>query len=456
MKYENVDKWSFRYWILQHYVIPAYRVFYKKIYINNLKFINEGRPVIIAPNHQNALMDAMPFVCTSGYQPVFMARADIFKNSIIAFILRVMKIIPVFRIRDGYGNLKRNEGMFDLSADVLHNKRTPLVIMAEGNHGDKRTLRPLVKGIFRIAFKAQERYGKEKGVVIVPVGLDFSNYAKYRQKLLINYGEPIEVCEYFDLYSKDEAQGINAIKDRLAADMKKVMIHIEDDDYYNLSMNLRIICNDNVRENFCLGNNMYDSFKADKMIIAGVEEMKKTDIHTLNILKDRTEKYFEKLKHFRLCDRFFSKKKISIAGLFLKSVLLAAAFPLFVYGTVLNILPFIFPEMLIKKIKDKQFHSSVRYGAGLLLYLLFWIIIALIAFVTVEPLFAFIFIVSMPVSGLFALIYSSWLKKIIREIRFVILRMKKDNVFEEMFILRKEIIGIVMSNIRNTGYETHK
>ena len=35
-------------------------------------------------------------------------------------------------------------------------------------------------------------------IKIIPVGLEFSNYSRFRQVLTVVYGKPIEVSEFFD------------------------------------------------------------------------------------------------------------------------------------------------------------------------------------------------------------------------------------------------------------------
>jgi len=115
--------------------------------------------------------------------PVFLARADVFANKFLAGILRLLKILPVYRIRDGVGELAKNEAIFQETMEVLRRGKCPVCIMPEGNHGTKRKLRQLVKGIFRVAFQAQEAFGEQPGVVIVPVGIDYSNYYTFRSKL---------------------------------------------------------------------------------------------------------------------------------------------------------------------------------------------------------------------------------------------------------------------------------
>jgi 1-acyl-sn-glycerol-3-phosphate acyltransferase len=121
MKKNKIYKWSLFYEILRWFVRIAHRLFYSSVVVIGKENIPEGVPVIFAPNHQNALMDPLAIVCTLPDQVVFLARADIFSNKIARFFLRFLKILPVYRIRDGKENLDNNQYIFDLSVEVLKN-----------------------------------------------------------------------------------------------------------------------------------------------------------------------------------------------------------------------------------------------------------------------------------------------------------------------------------------------
>ena len=110
MKLGKVEKVSIRYTLLKIYGKLIHDVFfYKKVTYIGLENIPQDKPVLIAPNHQNALMDALAIIyAQKGKQPVFLARSDIFKNSFIAKMLFFLKILPVFRLRDGKEKLKMN------------------------------------------------------------------------------------------------------------------------------------------------------------------------------------------------------------------------------------------------------------------------------------------------------------------------------------------------------------
>ena len=224
-KYKNIHHFDLLYAILRPLVDFFFLNYYRKVEVRNRKVVTYDQPIIIAPNHQNALMDALAILFSDKGQPVFLARADIFKNKTTAAILHFLNIMPVYRIRDGVESLSQNDEIFMATLNILRDKHR-LCLMPEGNHGDKHRLRPLVKGIFRIAFMAQKDYGKNQGIRIIPVGIDYSEYEKFQQTLFVNYGQPIEVSEYFELWESNAALGINALKDRLAAELSKLMIDI--------------------------------------------------------------------------------------------------------------------------------------------------------------------------------------------------------------------------------------
>ncbi len=176
-------------------------VFYRRVIVLGRENINPDDHLIFAPNHQNALMDALAVLFTHKGQPIFLARSDIFRKKTIASILYFLKILPVYRIRDGFSSLKGNDEIFTKTIDVLRN-RNGLVILPEGDHAGFRRLRQLKKGICRVAFQSDEATGFNLNIKLIPVGLEFSNYSRFRQVLTVVYGKPVEVSEFHELYKK--------------------------------------------------------------------------------------------------------------------------------------------------------------------------------------------------------------------------------------------------------------
>ncbi len=91
--------------LLHRFISPTVEVqffhYYGKVEVYGKENIPGKAPVIFAPNHQNALMDALIVLFKAPHDVVFLARADIFRKKFLAFLLNSLKILPVFRQRNG-------------------------------------------------------------------------------------------------------------------------------------------------------------------------------------------------------------------------------------------------------------------------------------------------------------------------------------------------------------------
>ena len=239
----NIEKYSAGYALLKYTAgFWHNNVFYRKVIVLGRENINPDHHLIFAPNHQNALMDALAVLFTHKGQPIFLARADIFKKKTIAAILYFLKILPVYRIRDGFSSLKGNDEIFHKTVDILKNNNG-LVILPEGDHAGYRRLRQLKKGICRVAFQSDEATGFNLRIKIIPVGIEFSNYSRYRQVLTVVYGKPVEVSEYFNLYKESPEKALNELRARLSTEMKRNMVHIDSEEDYEAIDELRSMIN---------------------------------------------------------------------------------------------------------------------------------------------------------------------------------------------------------------------
>ena len=131
--------------------------------------------VIIGCNHTSALLDPLIILRAMNRATVFMTRADIFRKPFMQKIFTFLKMLPIFRIRDGYAAVKQNEEIIAKCGDVLQHG-FPLALFPEATHRPKHSLLPLSKGIFHIALEANKRIGHERPVYIVPMGLEYSRY----------------------------------------------------------------------------------------------------------------------------------------------------------------------------------------------------------------------------------------------------------------------------------------
>ncbi len=437
---KEIDEWALNYWLLQRYAKLCFRISYRNIEFINLENIPRNQPVLIAPNHQNALMDAMAFVTQTPFQHVFLARADIFKGKRLTSFLTYLNIMPIFRIRDGIENVKKNDAVFDKTTKVLHNRHNPLVIYPEGNHGDHRRLRPLVKGLFRIAFQAQENFGASPAVKIVPVGIDYGHYQHFRTTLLMQAGEPIEIGDFYNDYNSNPVAAINQLKDLYIERLRKLVIDIQTKEFYDLYMSMREIFNDNMRSILNIqGTSLYDKFRADKVMIDILDRELQSGIDEIRALDKMVADYRQALKNADLRDHIIKKKPDNLLVSILKSSLFIALSPVFLFGFINNYLPYWFTGTRVKNLKDPQFHSSFKYVVGMIAFPVWYLIIAGILGIFSVPFWLIIlYLVLLPVTGVFAFDYFIWFKKFRASLRFSFLRNKTK--MKSLVLSRKKII----------------
>ena len=87
-KPKKIQDYNRAYAFLRYYVDLVLKLSYRNIRYVNRERIPQDGAVIYAPNHTNALMDAMVVLGMDHRPKVFVARADIFRNPKIAKILK--------------------------------------------------------------------------------------------------------------------------------------------------------------------------------------------------------------------------------------------------------------------------------------------------------------------------------------------------------------------------------
>jgi len=429
---ETIEKKNIYYTLLKPYVDFITKIYFRTT-VNNFDKVPTDEIIIYAPNHQNALMDALAVLATVDTEPVFLARADIFKKKTIEKILTFLKILPIYRIRDGKESLKNNDAIFQKTIDVLKNKNG-LVLLPEGSHAGIRKLRPLKKGIFRIAFEAEEANDFKLDIKIVPVGLDWSHYSKFRSRLFVNYGEPISVSDYYEEYKNNAPRALYLLRERLEKELKRYMIHIENDEFYDMIDQLRYIyLPEMIRKKGLQWNKQPDMFNAQKEIIKNLETYIENNPSEAADLKEKTEKYISLLEKLNLRNWVIQKGSFNIFGILVQLLLSIIFLPLYIYGSIVNYLPYKLPVILTKKVKDPQFISSFRDVIGMLLFPIYYIILGIIShFIDVEWYYKLAFFVFSPITGLFAFQYYIAVKKLFAKIRYTIKKWFKNKDLQEL------------------------
>jgi 1-acyl-sn-glycerol-3-phosphate acyltransferase len=436
---ENIEKYSAGYALLK--AIAGFwhnKIFYRKVIVLGRENINPEHHLIFAPNHQNALMDALAVLFTQKGQLIFLARADIFKKKAIAAILYFLKILPVYRLRDGFSSLKGNDEIFLKTIDVLkHNNG--LVILPEGDHVGFRRLRQLKKGICRVAFQSDEATDFSLKIKIIPVGLEFTNYSRYRQVLTVVYGKPIEVSEYFELYKESPEKALNELRSKLFNEMKGNMVHIESEQEYDAIDELRAMINGRFSDDI-----KFPKLFRDRILI-----------NKLNLLRSSNPSLYERIcflslqvkkkaKELNTDYRLLEKKRHPRGWLIAGMLGIIISFPLFIYGNIFTLTFLEIPNLQIPKIRDPQFHSSIRYGISLLLALVLLPVFFILSVILFSSWWlGLLMFLSLPLSGLFAWNYYLQFRRILGGFRIRSYIKHNNKEFELLRKNHNELVNLV-------------
>jgi 1-acyl-sn-glycerol-3-phosphate acyltransferase len=191
--------------------------FYSDIRIEGEEKIPVGGPLLIAVNHQNALVDSL-IVGWLIHRPISMtAKATLADNPFIAILFRILHVVPLRRVSDETqrpngvpDDRSRNAGAFKEIMNLL-GRNGAVLIFPEGKSHNETGLEPLKTGLARLALQARDE-SAIKGLKILPLGLVFEDKGTPSTVVGAHVGQVIEMDSWPD---RDHAKLTEEIADRL-------------------------------------------------------------------------------------------------------------------------------------------------------------------------------------------------------------------------------------------------
>ena len=384
-KEKKVQDYDFMYDLLRYYVDIATKLSYRKIKFVGKEFIPKDGAIILAPNHTNALMDAMVILGMDHRPKVFVARADIFRNPKLAKVLTWLKIMPIMRMRDGFEEVKKNNETIERAVDVLRD-RVPFCIFPEGTHQAKFSSLPLAKGIFRIAFQAQELM-PDMPLYIVPVGIRYGSFFRFRSTARVQIGEPINIGNFIKEHSDlAPAEQMTIIRDELASRIQSSIFYIPDDEDYEAMYEIcaTVVKFQTKNCKFVVDGKrlrgMDAHFEANNRTIREVMRLKESNPEVAaELLKLGKEAYEERTA------KSISLKSVSAKHGFASRIMQLLFFilkmPYTIPASILTLPMVAVVKFLFTRIKDHAFRNSIRYVINLVMWPILMVIYSVLAYI---------------------------------------------------------------------------
>jgi len=193
-----------------------------------------------------------------------------------------------------------------------------------------------------------------------------------------------------------------------------------------------------------LSPSQIDFFRLSRTIVTAVHHFKARDPERVEQIWQRIQAYKALLAEYRVKDQtvhswpqsqplrqWLSRPGLGIVGL-----------PVFVYGAVVNALPYYVPRWFARKlIKKEADYATARFLSSIVLFPFSWGMETWLVWHFTDLRVAALFLASLPLSGLLAYHYLGGVARLRQELRFAWLTMTRNHTATRLLVERQEILN---------------
>lgn len=381
----------------------ALKIYFRKIYFTHRDRIPKGKPVIIAINHPTAFIEPCICACFLPMGLYFLVRGDLFKKPIFRKMLNILHMVPIYRMQEGKDQLVKNDATFDFCYEALKDMKT-VVILPEGRTIQEKRLRPIRKGLARIAFGTYEKHG-DIDLHIVPIGVNFTQADKFRTIAMLDVGEPLRLRDYYDMHQENPQKAIRHLTGLVKEALENHIVNIPSKDDDDLVEDFFTIYRNEQQEKiYPIISENRQPLEAEMSIADGVTNMSSSE---KNIWAMKLQQYFYKLKSNGLSDFGMQQPEMYNGR---NTCLLVLGFIPYIFGYWLNYPIFGFAKYVSDtKVKQLEFKAPVALAVGLGLSIL--LILILLLLLIFWSWWAGVIFLGLFFMGRFSLVYDEFREK---------------------------------------------
>jgi 1-acyl-sn-glycerol-3-phosphate acyltransferase len=197
------------------------RIFFREVEVVGAERIPRGAPLLVVANHVNSLVDPILVLGFSGVRPRFLAKSTLWPHPVVGPLLVLAGALPVYRHRDGV-DVTRNFETFARCHEHLGSGGTICLFPEGASHNLPHGL-PLKTGAARIALEACATH-VGLGLRIVPVGLTYEAKDRFRSRVLLRVGEPLDPAPELARYPAAGREAVRALTARIARALEDVTV----------------------------------------------------------------------------------------------------------------------------------------------------------------------------------------------------------------------------------------
>ncbi|KAJ7066940.1 glycerol-3-phosphate-1-acyltransferase [Mycena amicta] len=222
-----------------------------EVYVDGEEAVSQGTPLIITPCHHNELVDVAIIAATIPHRRLvsFWAKSTSFKHPVLGPILSSSGAIPVRRNPNKVDAATSNAALFSASTAALVRDQAAIGVFPEGTSYTEPAIAQVLSGAAWAALEyTRAQGGHGQPVMIIPVGIVYTDKAKYRSRAHVEYGLPIDMTKYvppslFEAYDEAaERAVVKAVMKDVDEQLHKMTINAPDwDTMYAARMTRNIL-----------------------------------------------------------------------------------------------------------------------------------------------------------------------------------------------------------------------
>jgi glycerol-3-phosphate O-acyltransferase / dihydroxyacetone phosphate acyltransferase len=387
-------------------------VFFRSVDVRHPERVPSDGPVLLCINHPNNFIDSLLVGGAIPRKVHYLATASLFRNRLVARFLLACGAIPVYRKQDAAPDTTadRNLGTFEACFKAFGEGRLVAIYPEGTTHAETRVQR-IKTGAARLALGYEAE--RANALRVIPVGLNFDARKSFRGRVLVSFGPVIPVAPYLEAYRRDPVKAVDALTDAIQWGMEAEVVHVARIDESRLVNAVQELYRDELvrelREERGLSERQVDLVRLSRAIVDSITYFKRHDPERVERIWQRIQSYRALLAEYHVKDdavRARGERARPRRGLRLTSEAIAG-FPLFVYGAMVNVLPYWIPRWVARRMSRKETdYATWRFLTAMVALPLFWGLEILIVARLAGRAAAIAFAVSLPISGIIA--YRYW------------------------------------------------
>ena len=435
------------YSLIQKISVLAIKLFFNQISIQNKQIVPNTSPIIFVANHPNFFMDPLIIGSYCPRQLYFFAKSTLFNSPLKKRILTRLNLVPVYRKTDDKENMGGNVNSFNKGYKILENNGA-FLIFPEGISVGKRVLEKLKTGAARIGLEAELKNDFDLNIVIIPIGLSYSDQVRFRSNIMIRFGSPIELSKFEKEYKTNEVKTVKKVTLIIEKSLNNLTNYYQTDQIEDIVQGLELIYKMELMTELGMEvDNKNDDFIISKILTDAVQWYKDNEPTLIIEFREKLNEYIDLLKQLDIRDEFLDPVRQEKRGWGkTKTILfLVIGSPLFIWGIITNYIPYILPRVLVEITnKDQSEEASWKLIYGFIFFVFYYAVsITFIWKLTQNIFLTILFASSLIPSGDFALYYSKNINKYKQHVKFLSIFYKKRTLIFEIIQRRIELLQFI-------------